>query len=69
MDTDQLTNLGFVITAGMVDRENKNYGFLSKDGPVLTPAGHDLVALLTAPVPVRRGRKPNAIDADDGQLT
>jgi hypothetical protein len=49
---DEITNLGFVVTAGQVDRENVNYGFLSADGPVLTPEGEELVASLS-----RKGRR------------
>lgn len=44
---DKLLALGFQCTAGQIDRDNVNYGFLSADGPVLTAEGEELVKQLT----------------------
>jgi hypothetical protein len=49
---DKLLALGFTCTGGQIDRENVNYGFLTADGPVLTPEGEALVKSLT-----KKGRK------------
>lgn len=56
MDIDQLLALGFDCCGGQLDYKQKNYGFLAKDGPVLTPEGQALVAELTAEAPPKRGR-------------
>jgi hypothetical protein len=47
MDIDKLLALGFDVVAGQIDREGANYGFLTADGAVLTPAGEELVKSLT----------------------
>jgi|LauGreDrversion4_2_1035121.scaffolds.fasta_scaffold07603_8 hypothetical protein len=58
MDVNTLLSIGFDVSGGMIDRLGKNYGFLSKDGPVLTPEGEALAASLQAPVePQKRPRK------------
>ena len=68
MELAQLKSLGFSISGGQIDRGNTNYGFLSADGPVLTPEGEELVRALqvSAPEPKpeseapRRGRRTKA---------
>lgn len=45
---EKLLALGFVVVAGQIDRGNKNYGFCTPNGPVLTPEGEALVKELTA---------------------
>lgn len=52
MDIDTLHSLGFVVTAGKIDRSHINYGTLTKDGPELTDAGEKLVRVLLAAIPV-----------------
>lgn len=69
MDMDKLTSLGFVVTAGQIDRGNVNYGFLTAEGPVLTPEGEalartlDAPAVEEAPVAPKRGR-PRKVEAE-----
>lgn len=48
MDAAQLEALGFSICAGQIDKGHTNYGFLSAEGPVLTPEGEELAKSLQA---------------------
>jgi hypothetical protein len=57
---DKLEALGFHCVAGQIDRDNVNYGFLTPDGPVLTPEGEDLVKSLT-----KKARKAAAASVDE----
>ncbi len=83
MNAQQLVDLGFDICAGQIDYQRKNYGFLSKSGPVLTPEGEELAAalagrqIMAATPPVtegpRRGRpkkveEPVVKPAEDADL-
>lgn len=43
-----LQNLGFQFVGGKIDRNHKTYGFLSPDGPILTPEGEEIVAAAVA---------------------
>lgn len=54
MDWKTLEGLGFTSVGGAVDRGNKNYGRVTKDGVALTPEGVDLVEELLAPKRARR---------------
>lgn len=65
MDLEQLTRLGFTVCGGQIDRDGVNYGFLSTDGPVLTPEGAamaqkvqaEIVDAVAERVSPRRARK------------
>jgi hypothetical protein len=59
---DKLIALGFHCTAGQIDRDNINYGFLTADGPVLTPEGEELVKSLT-----KKSRKAAAVAPTDAE--
>lgn len=50
MTVEQLLALGFTFVAGQIDRGHKNYGFLTADGPVLTPEGEALAKSLVPTV-------------------
>ena len=63
MDIEKLMALGFTVTGGQIDRDNINYGVLTKDGAVLTPEGLALAAELDAAVTPKRGR-PRKADSD-----
>lgn len=73
MDMEQLTELGFDVVAGNIDRRGKNYGVLTKMGPELTPEGKELVEKLMAekvepPKRVTRKRRDEPefkLDLDD----
>jgi len=57
---DKLLALGFHCVAGQIDRDGINYGFLTQDGPVLTPEGEELVKSLSKK-PRRASANPDAI--------
>ena len=46
---DKLEALGFICVVGQIDKDGVNYGFLTPDGPVLTPEGEALAKALTVP--------------------
>lgn len=46
MDLEHLKALGFSLDGGQVDYKNRNYGFFTKHGAVLTEEGEELVAQL-----------------------
>lgn len=50
MDIQTLLNYGFDVVAGQIDYQGKNYGFLTPDGPVLTPDAENVVLALAAKV-------------------
>ncbi|NVN99289.1 MAG: hypothetical protein HXX17_08195 [Geobacteraceae bacterium] len=58
---DKLEALGFICVAGQIDREGVNYGFLTPDGPVLTPDGEELVKALSTPAP-KKGKKAAPVE-------
>lgn len=73
MTLAELEALGFLVTAGQIDHGNANYGFLTPDGPVLTPEGEELAAKLKQETPAqetddapRRGRRRKA-DAEPAE--
>lgn len=70
MTLDQITALGATVCAGQIDLHNKNIGFLSPDGPVLTPDGEEALKALAsdpmdAPAPQARKRKARNADVID----
>lgn len=82
MDMRKLEQLGVTSVGGQLDFRNVNIGFLTQDGPVLTPDGEAMLRELTeAPDPVlidinprpKRGRKARHVDEDgsddDNQTT
>ena len=50
MDIQTLLNFGFDVVGGQIDYKGKNYGFMSPDGPVLTPDAEQVVLALAARV-------------------
>lgn len=72
MTVDQLLAAGFTVSAGQIDRNNVNYGYMSREGPVLTPAGFVLAndlwrAELAATKPRRRAAAKTGAD-DSGDI-
>ena len=65
MTVEQLLALGFTFVAGQIDRGHKNYGFLTADGPLLTPEGEALVRSLDAVVsPAAKRGRPRKADGE-----
>lgn len=67
MTLDKILALGATVCAGQIDLANKNIGFLSPEGPVLTPDGEEALKALVydpldAPAPQARKRKARAAD-------
>lgn len=62
MDIERLMALGFTVAGGQIDRDNVNFGVLTKDGPVLTPQGEALAKELDAANAPKRGRPRKAED-------
>lgn len=50
MDIQTLQNFGFQFVAGQIDYNGKNYGFLSPEGPVLTPDAEQVLLALASKV-------------------
>lgn len=50
MDIQTLQNFGFQFVAGQIDYQGRNYGFLTPDGPVLTPDAEQVLLALASKV-------------------
>ncbi len=64
MNWDDLVRAGAVSCGGQIDFKNTNIGFLTADGPILTPDGEALVrSALVVPVVVDPVPEPVTIAA------
>lgn len=77
MTLDKIQALGATVCAGQIDLNGVNIGFLSADGPVLTPEGEEALKELVydpldAPAPRARSRRKakatDVVDVEDAEV-
>lgn len=59
---DILAELGFEVCGGQIDYRGVNYGFLTKDGPVLTDDGQIMAGQLYSPSVTKKRRSQPAVE-------